>query len=258
MNIRCRNVEMIDEGQWIEHRCTLRGGQSAFGKSEQLVVTEHLVLHVDAMRVDCHKPLCIRGGRRPIKLVQGQIKTRSKRAYAMGIESERARKRGFRGRHEVLALRMVLGQVDGRARERGESFRKIRRTSSGFLEQNERALRAFFGPWPEVVLALQKVAISDGIHGARLAGFWSGGCGKKSVGECPRYCPRDLVLEHEHVREVAVVDGRPQMISACRIDQLCRYPKMRTALPHAAFEHRAHREQTRDSLDVLVPALECK
>ena len=43
-----------------------------------------------------------RGSRRPVKLVQGQIETRSQRAYAMGIEGECAPKRGFRGGHEGL------------------------------------------------------------------------------------------------------------------------------------------------------------
>jgi len=65
----------------------------------------------------------------------------------------------------------------------------------------------------------------------------------------------DLVLDGEHVVELAFILGGPDLIAGCGIGELCSDANPLATLADAAFEHVAHAEFLGDLLDVNGPAL---
>src|SRR5215831_7996844 len=47
---------------------------------------------------------------------------------------------------------------------------------------------------------------------------------------------RDFVLNCEHIRKLAIVTLRPNVIAICNIDQLYRHPQPVAGAPHAPFD----------------------
>ncbi len=68
--------------------------------------------------------------------------------------------------------------------------------------------------------------------------------------------PGDLVLDSEHVGELAVVGLRPQVIAVGRVDELRGDADLIARLAHAALEHGGDVQLVRDVAHILVLALE--
>lgn len=67
---------------------------------------------------------------------------------------------------------------------------------------------------------------------------------------------RDLILHPEHIRHLAVVAFRPEMISVGGVDKLRRHPNPAPGTPYAAFKDRTDAECFGDLADVLLLAPE--
>ena len=70
----------------------------------------------------------------------------------------------------------------------------------------------------------------------RLSNLGGNDAGRDRAGDAPG----NLVLHGKDIGKLAVVAVGPQMVPACRFDQLCGDAHAVAGPPHAAFEHITH------------------
>jgi len=70
--------------------------------------------------------------------------------------------------------------------------------------------------------------------------------------------PRNVLLDAEHILELAVVRIRPKLVAVAGAHELRRDTHAIAALAHAPFEHRSHVQLPANLAHVDLPTLELK
>ena len=133
-------------------------------------------------------------------------------------------------------------------------LREVRVEGNRLLEALERGKDGTAPP------ELQDAPLEEELVGLEVPGPDSGQVTAPGIGEgdpepgCDRV--RDLVLDGEHIGELAIVALRPEMVSVGRVDELRCYPQAVAGLADAAFQDRVHPEPLRHRAQILLGALE--